>query len=248
MTEKATKNNSKESNFIPSMNIKRLLNDVKTIYRSPLHDNGIFYSHDQNDILKGYALIIGPKDTVYDSGCYLFEFYYPSEYPFKPPKVTYKTNDGFTRFNPNLYKNGKVCISLLNTWQGEQWSSCQNISTILLNLVALLNNTPLLNEPGITNRHQDYENYNKIIRFQNLNFSVLKFFNTTYMPSNFFELHKNYITYLKENIDRLEEHVKNLADTEKKQTVHVGIYKMNTTIDYKNLHKEFCFLKKSLQI
>ena len=46
----------------------------------------------------------------------------------------------------NLYKNGKVCISLLNTWQGEQWSSCQNISTILLNLVALLNNTPLLND------------------------------------------------------------------------------------------------------
>ena len=108
------------------------------------------------------------------------------DYPFKPPKVTYKTNDGFTRFNPNLYKNGKVCISLLNTWQGEQWSSCQNISTILLNLVALLNNNPLLNEPGITNRHHDYENYNKIIRFQNLNFSVLKFFNTKYIPNEFF--------------------------------------------------------------
>ena len=84
MTEKATKNNSKESNFIPSMNIKRLLNDVKTIYRH--HYMIMEYSiHDQNDILKGYALIIGPKDTVYDSGCYLFEFYYPTEYPFKPP-------------------------------------------------------------------------------------------------------------------------------------------------------------------
>ena len=61
MTEQATKNNGKESTFIASMNIKRLLNDVKTIYKSPLHDNGIFYSHDQNDILKGYALIIGRK-------------------------------------------------------------------------------------------------------------------------------------------------------------------------------------------
>ena len=69
--------------------------------------------------------------------------------------------------------------------QGEQWSSCQNISTILLNLVALLNNTPLLNEPGITNRHHDYDNYNKIIRFQNLNFAVLKFFNTKYIPKDF---------------------------------------------------------------
>ena len=246
MTEANTKNNSKESNFIPTMNIKRLLNDVKTIYKSPLHDNGIYYSHDPNDILKGYALIIGPKDTVYDSGCYLFDFSYPTEYPFKPPKVTYKTNDGFTRFNPNLYKNGKVCISLLNTWQGEQWSSCQNISTILLNLVALLNNTPLLNEPGITNRHHDYDNYNKIIRFQNLNFAVLKFFNTKYIPKDFFGLHENYINYLKENIGRLEELVKKLANTEKKETLNVGIYKMNTTIDYKNLHKEYCQLKKDI--
>ena len=37
MTEQATKNNGKESTFIASMNIKRLLNDVKTIYKSPLH-------------------------------------------------------------------------------------------------------------------------------------------------------------------------------------------------------------------
>ena len=43
MTEQATKNNGKKY-FIASMNIKRLLNDVKTIYKSPLHDNGIFYS------------------------------------------------------------------------------------------------------------------------------------------------------------------------------------------------------------
>ena len=167
MTHESSKKKCNESIFIPTINVKRLLHDVKTIYKSPLHDNGIYYSHDQNDILKGYALIIGPRDTVYDSGCYLFEFHYPTDYPFKPPKVTFKTNDGFTRFNPNLYKNGKVCISLLNTWQGEQWSSCQNISTILLNLVTLLNNTPLLNEPGVTTRHQDYDNYTKIIRFQN---------------------------------------------------------------------------------
>ena len=246
MTDEESKKN-KESKHISAMNVKRLLNDVKTIYKTPLHDNGIFYRHDQTDILKGYALIIGPKDTVYDSGCYLFDFSYPTDYPFKPPKVTYKTNDGFTRFNPNLYKNGKVCISLLNTWQGEQWSSCQNISTILLNLVALLNNTPLLNEPGITTRHQDYDNYTKIIRFQNFNFAILKFFNTKYITKDFFELHNNYVSYLKNNINRLEEQVKELTLTEKKQTLNVGIYKMNTTIDYMNLHKEICKLKDDLQ-
>ena len=33
-----------------------------------------YFIRSQNDILKGYALIIGPKDTVYDSGCYIFNF------------------------------------------------------------------------------------------------------------------------------------------------------------------------------
>ena len=150
------------------------------------------------------------------------------------------------RFNPNLYKNGKVCISLLNTWQGEQWSSCQNISTILLNLVSLLNNNPLLNEPGVTTRHPDYENYNKIIRFQNLNFSVLKFIDNKYIPNEFFDLHKNYIEYLKTNIDRLEKYAKSLDKKEKIELLTVGIYKMTTTIDYKKICKSLTNLKEKL--
>ena len=79
-----------------------------------------------------------------------------------------------------------------------------------------------------------------------MNFAVLKFFNTKYIPKDFFGLHENYINYLKENIGRLEEQVKKLANTEKKETLNVGIYKMNTTIDYKNLHKEYCQLKKDI--
>ena len=66
---------------------------------------------------------------------------------------------------------------------------------------------------------------------------------------SFFGLHKNYINIFKENIDRLEEHVKKLANTEKKETLNVGIYKMNTTIDYKKIYtKNHCFLKKVMQI
>ena len=45
--------------------IKRLLQDVKQIIKNPLNDNGIYYIHDDTDMLKGYALIIGPEDTPY---------------------------------------------------------------------------------------------------------------------------------------------------------------------------------------
>ena len=50
--------------------IRRLLNDVKIIINTPLTDHGIYYSHDEDDIMKGYALIIGPSDTPYFGGFY----------------------------------------------------------------------------------------------------------------------------------------------------------------------------------
>ena len=57
--------------------IRRLLNDVKIIINTPLTDHGIYYSHDEDDIMKGYALIIGPSDTPYFGGFYFFELQFP---------------------------------------------------------------------------------------------------------------------------------------------------------------------------
>ena len=146
------------------------------------------------NILKGYALIIGPSETPYFGGNYFFQFNYPTDYPHSPPKVTYCTNDGRIRFNPNLYKEGKVCVSILNTWRGEQWTSCQTISTVLLTLCTLLCKNPLLNEPGVTKGHRDIHNYNEIIEFANLNVAVADIVQRkkgVYMP--FFETYLKYL-------------------------------------------------------
>ena len=140
--------------------ITRLLKDVKQIMKNPLTENGIYYIHDDTDILKGYALIIGPSDTPYFGGNYFFEFTYPADYPHTPPAVKYWTNGNNVRFNPNLYVCGKVCVSLLNTWRGDQWTSCQSISTVLLTLCTLLCKDPLLNEPGVEKGHRDMTAYN----------------------------------------------------------------------------------------
>lgn len=95
---------NKETLVVTRDTIKRLAKDVKDIIKNPLTDNGIYYAHDENNILKGYAMIVGPPDTPYAGGYYFFMFQYPHDYPFKPPVVTYHTNDGVTRFNPNLYR------------------------------------------------------------------------------------------------------------------------------------------------
>ena len=152
-------------NFITPTAQKRLLKDVKDILKNPLTSHGIYYIHDEQNIMKGYACIMGPDDTIYSSGAYLFTFDFPGEYPFKPPSLKYMTNDGKTRFHPNLYRTGKVCLSILNTWKGEQWTSCQTIKTVLLTLVTLFHNKPLLCEPGFRESHSDFIPYNKILEF-----------------------------------------------------------------------------------
>ena len=158
--------------FVKKDALRRIISDIKEIKKNPLTAHGIYYEHDETDMLKGRALIIGPADTPYADGFYLFTFQFPANYPHAPPKVEFCTSDGVTRFNPNLYRTGKVCLSILNTWKGEQWSGCQTISSVLLALCTVLNDEPLLNEPGITKSHRDYEAYNEIIRYKNIEVAI----------------------------------------------------------------------------
>ena len=153
--------------------IKRLARDVRSLYGDgSLVDHGIHYKHSDEDILKGQALIIGPSDTPYSHGFYLFDVSYPHDYPHRPPTVKFRTNDGTTRMNPNLYKCGKVCVSILNTWRGDAWTGCQTISSVLLSLASLLNSEPLLNEPGVNSRNPDFTTYNHIIQYKNFDTAI----------------------------------------------------------------------------
>ena len=106
-SEAANIQEASENPIISKETIKRLACDIKRIIQEPLDSHNIYYKHDDNDILKGYALIIGPKDTPYAYGAYLFEFNFPYNYPYSPPKVIFCLSDGITRFNPNFYVNGK---------------------------------------------------------------------------------------------------------------------------------------------
>jgi ubiquitin-protein ligase len=182
-----------------NLNEKRLLKDVININKHPLNDQGIYYLHDSDNIKKGYALIIGPQDTIYSHGMYFFEFNYPDDYPFSPPKLTYLTNGDGVRFNPNLYRNGKVCVSILNTWSGPQWSSCQTISSILLTLTTLFHNKPLLNEPGLTESCTSFKPYNKAIRYSSIKVALFDVLNKKICKNMFNKFKNHIIDYVKKN-------------------------------------------------
>ena len=227
--------------------VKRLVKDIKDILKNPLIDNGIIYSHDPDNMLKGYAIIFGPKDTIYEDGVYLFEFNFPDTYPFKPPKLTYLTNNGKTRFNPNLYRNGKVCVSILNTWRGPGWTSCMTIRTVLVTLVTLFHNKPLLNEPGITEKHHAFNSYNKIIEYRNYDTAIrnimLKKINYNKFKPLWPIIKKHFETNKKNIIDKIDNLIK---ENPKAKEYNAGIYTMSCTIDYKYIKKQIINAFKEL--
>jgi len=230
--------------MIKKETIQRLLKDVKQLIRHPLTDNGIYYYHDDTNMTKGYAMIIGPSDTPYFGGYYFFKFDYPFDYPFSPPKVTFITNDGVTRFNPNLYKCGKVCVSILNTWNGDKWSSCQTINSILLTLCSLFNNYPLENEPGQYKTSRDFIPYQKSIEFKNIDFAICDIINIRdiikcnkyNIPEQFLIFYPFMKTHFIHNYDKLLEYIK--SKNSQISIEIVSIYNMYINIDYVTLENK----------
>jgi ubiquitin-conjugating enzyme E2 Z len=238
--------------FISKETISRLLKDVKQILKNPLTENGIYYIHDDTDILKGYALIIGPSDTPYYGGNYFFEISYPTDYPHSPPSIKYMTNGNKIRFNPNLYTCGKVCVSLLNTWRGEQWTSCQTISTVLLTLCTLLCKDPLLNEPGVNKDNKDMESYNEIIEFANLDIAICDII--TKKPGVYMPFFDNFYIFVKENFvknyDKLIEFAIEKNASFKCQPVNfkTSFYTMNINVDYNRVIEKLNQAKAIIEI
>ncbi|XP_010922564.1 probable ubiquitin-conjugating enzyme E2 23 [Elaeis guineensis] len=104
---------------------------------------------DRMDLLR--AVIIGACGTPYQDGLFFFDFHLSPDYPQVPPSAYY--HSGGLRVNPNLYVDGKVCLSLLNTWTGkgnEVWDpSSSSILQVLVSLQGLvLNSKPYFNEAG----------------------------------------------------------------------------------------------------
>ncbi|KAI7993320.1 putative ubiquitin-conjugating enzyme E2 25 [Camellia lanceoleosa] len=109
------------------------------------------------DLLK--AVIVGAARTPYHHGLLFFNLSFLSTYPTSPPQVHYHSHG--LRMNPNLYTNGYVCLSLINTWEcNNQERRDHSISTILQVLHSLqalvLNEEPYINEPGYEKSNPKY--------------------------------------------------------------------------------------------
>jgi ubiquitin-conjugating enzyme E2 Z len=241
-------NTNGETIVISRETTRRLLKDIRELIKNPLNEEGIYYKHHESEMLKGYAYICGPKDSVYFGGNYFYEFNFPYDYPHRPPKVTFLNLggiDGNTRFHPNMYKNGKMCLSLLNTWKGDQWTGCQSIRTILLTIISILDNGPLLHEPGFTELSADFNPYNKIIKYKNIEYSVCyilqnKAKNLKLVKEMFEEDIKN---QYKNNKTALKEVIESNIQSENGENIRTGIYNLKVELQWNKILDEFKKIK-----
>ena len=136
---------------LTSKAIRRIQQDIENILKDDIKEQGIFYEVNDSDISTGTALIIGPPNTPYEGGFYFFSVKFPPNYPFDPPAMCTLTQDGFTRFNPNLYREGKICLSLINTWHvGDKWSAVQTLQSVMLSVLSsVLTKGAFQHEPNV---------------------------------------------------------------------------------------------------
>jgi ubiquitin-conjugating enzyme E2 Z len=149
---------------------------MKSLFKEPLP--GVCVCLSENDLTKAFAVITGPFDTPYEGGFFLFEIKFPNDYPSTPPGVVLlTTGGGKVRFNPNLYANGKVCLSILGTWHGPGWTPVHTVSSVLLSIQSLMNSNPYHNEPGFeTDKAFDREavkQYNEQVRHETMRAAVI---------------------------------------------------------------------------
>ncbi|AGF85172.1 enzyme E2 [Moumouvirus goulette] len=149
------------------------------------YESSIFHRYMEENLKCHEFIITGPEGTPYDSGCFHFRMYCTSEYPRTSPKVIIcNTGKGKVRFNPNLYKCGKVCLSILGTWPGrasESWIPDQStMMQIMISIQSLvLIPDPYFNEPGYENSIGKDEGikqsniYNNRIRLDCMNWAMI---------------------------------------------------------------------------
>jgi len=147
---------------------RRLQKDITTMLSDEMKSLGIYYIVDEADIRRGLGLIFGPEKTRYADCPLFFSVQFPTDYPISSPIVRILTSDGKTRFHPNLYIDGKVCLSILGTYTGPSWLSSMNIGSVFKSIVSLLDNNPITNEPGWeshTESHPDAKAYAEFIEY-----------------------------------------------------------------------------------
>ncbi|KAF5834352.1 ubiquitin conjugating enzyme E2 [Dunaliella salina] len=98
---------------------------------------------DDSNLFEWQVTIIGPTDTLYEGGFFNARLTFPKDYPNSPPQCRFISE----MWHPNVYPDGKVCISILHNpgddpmgyeSAAERWSPVHTVETIMISIISML--------------------------------------------------------------------------------------------------------------
>jgi len=146
--------------------IARIVQEYKNIEQTGYYS----ITPDEDNMFKCTGILFGPAGTCFEGGTWSFEIDFSNEYPIKPFQFKFTSNFP----HPNIYPDGRMCISILHDGIDEtgyeassiRWSPVQNINSVLMSIISMLND-PNLDSPAnvdMTKLWRDNrKEYNKLI-------------------------------------------------------------------------------------
>lgn len=155
--------------------IKVILNNRDLFEKDPI--DGVSIGVNEDNVFEWNITVIGPKDSPYEGGVFNAIMTFPNNYPLYPPEFKFTTEI----LHPNIYKDGRVCISILHP-PGEdkyneqetadmRWRPVHTVSSIILSIISLLsapNDESPANVDAAVMWRDDHDNFiknvNKCVR------------------------------------------------------------------------------------
>jgi len=119
----------------------RLAKELKDLTKNPVGGFKVELA-DESNLFEWNVYIAGPPDTDYEGGIFKALMSFPEDYPISPPKLKFASEF----WHPNVYPDGKVCISILHTPDPmnpeekaeETWRPIQTVESILVSTTSML--------------------------------------------------------------------------------------------------------------
>jgi ubiquitin-conjugating enzyme E2 G1 len=133
----------------PQYGMILLRNQLKELCKNPV-DGFCIGLVDDDNIYEWRVMLEGPEGTEYEGGFFPCTLVFPKDYPNKPPVMKFLTPNFW---HPNVYADGRVCISILHEARedqfndqekmSEKWRPILGIEAILVSVLSMLSDPNL---------------------------------------------------------------------------------------------------------
>jgi len=121
--------------------VARLQKELKDLTKNPVEGFKVELV-DEGNLFQWQVHIAGPPGTDFEGGVFKALMSFPEDYPNSPPTMKFVSDV----WHPNVYPDGKVCISILHTPDPmnpeekaeETWRPIQTVESILVSVCSML--------------------------------------------------------------------------------------------------------------